>query len=480
MKLCSLPFLLLAFSTTACVAEVKLPAVFSDHAVMQREKALPVWGWAASGEVVKVKFHKQKMSVTAGADGRWMATLKPEKAGGPYELTVSGSQSTAPLTRTDIMVGDVWLASGQSNMEFPLTGFLPNAPMKNGPEEIAAATQPTLRLLLVKKTMADAPAEDIAETWTLCTPETAKKFSAIGYLFGRAVSAKEHVTVGMIDSTWGGTPAQSWTSVDALKAGDFGQITDPPGGVQKLRVDAKGKVIPQRVPGVLYNGMIAPFTHYALKGFIWYQGEADSKPEEAKDYHHLFSTMITDWRAKWGDKDLPFLWVQLSSFTAAGSEWGMLRDAQRRTLSLPNTGMAVSLDVGEAKNIHPADKLTVGKRLAEAALTTVYGEKPDGLSPEFAGATVEGSAMRVTFHDATALAAPSGTVGGFEVAGADHQFVPATATVEMKDGKATVVAKAESVSSPMYVRYGWSNVVTDYLYNSENLPLGTFTSEPLP
>lgn len=495
--------LLLMMATSLSWAEVRLPSVFSDHAVLQRRQPVHIWGWAAPEEHVTVRFHNQAREAAADANGTWQVWLMPEAAGGPYTLSVEGSETVKPVEVRDILVGDVWLASGQSNMEFPLRGFR-NAPLKNGAEEIAAATHPQIRLLVVDHATSDSPLSDIQGKWTECTPDTAAGFSAVAYFFGREISEREKVPVGLIDSTWGGTPGQAWVSLEALGKDDFSAALRDGAAVmrQKGLVDAtranfaaqnaalqaqgkpalKAPGVPVQYwlphfPAVLFNGMIAPLTAYSIKGVIWYQGESDSAPERAQNYARLFPLLIEDWRRQWGEGDFPFLFVQISSFTSPKEDWGRVRDAQRRTLALRNTGMAITLDIGEADNVHPPDKQTVGDRLARIALGSVYGEKIAYASPEFREATIEGNTIRVWFSNSRGLNARGKPVGGFEVAAEDGAFVPAEARIEEIDGQTTVVVSSPSVPAPRYVRYGWANVVTDYLYNDSGLPLGTFTSE---
>lgn len=493
--------LLIAAAVTQ--AEVRLPSVFSDHAVLQRGQPVRIWGWAAPDEHVTVEFHGQTRETVAGAWGQWQVWLKPESAGGPFTLAIKGSETANPLELHDILVGDVWVASGQSNMEFPLNGFR-NAPLQNGSAEIAAANHPRIRLLLVDRATSGSPLSDVHGQWTLCTPQTAATFSAVAYFFGREISARENVPVGLIDSTWGGTPAQSWLSLGALGRDDFSAalsegetlmrqegLTDAARAniaAQNAALQAAGKpalkpfgIPPQaylpHFPAALFNGMIAPLTGYTIKGVIWYQGESDSRPERARNYSRLFPLLIDDWRRQWGEGNFPFLFVQISSFNSPKENWGEVRDAQRRTLELRNTGMAVTLDVGEADNVHPPDKQTVGDRLARIALATVYGEKVPYASPEFREATAEGNAIRVWLMQAHGLNARGKPAGGFEVAGEDGAFVPANAKIESLEGETTVLVSSPEVPEPKYVRYGWSNVVTDFLYNDAGLPLGTFTSE---
>jgi sialate O-acetylesterase len=408
---------------------VQLPNVFSDHAVLQRDRPVRIWGWGQAGENVTVHFHGQTVSAQTDPSGYWEVWLKPESAGGPYSLTVNGDATATPLERKDILVGDVWLASGQSNMEFPLAGFTGTipAPLKDGEKEIATANHPRIRLLVQKKATSTVPLGDGSDPWTECTPETARHFSAVAYFFGREISERENVPVGLIDTTWGGTPAHSWISPAALASfnltsvfEDAGTIAQEQGRADQIRANnaredaalqAAGKTpathprIPYDhggawAPGTLFNAMIAPYTRFAIKGVLWYQGETDSDAKRAPYYFRVFSALISDWRRQWGEGDFPFFFVQISSFNSTAPGWPVVRDAQRRTLSLRNTGMAVTLDVGTPDNVHPPDKQTVGNRLALAARATVYGEKVEYSSPDFLQATTEPNAMRVWFTTA--------------------------------------------------------------------------------
>ncbi len=498
MRLVSVALALAGAVTGVAGAEVRLPNMLSDHAVLQRGQPIHIWGWAEPGEQVTVGFHEQRLAATADTLGKWSLWLGSEPAGGPYTLTVAGSG--APATLHDLMVGDVWFASGQSNMEFPLKGFGPQTPMRNGAEEIAKATQPGLRLLHVAQKSSQYPLDDQPATWTLCTPDTAATFSAVAYLFGREIHEREHVTVGLMDATWGGTPAAAWVSSTSLTedaalmpvfahyaAQQERQADVPALRAREAREDAAARAAGQPAPlhpwhpdpaswapGGLFNGMVAPATGYSIKGVIWYQGESDSMGDRGPLYERTFSTLITDWRARWAEGDFPFLYVQISSFTSSAAEhWGTIRDAQRRTLKLRNTAMAVTLDVGNPDNVHPADKQTVGTRLALAARAMVYGEKLEWSGPLFRQATAEGRGMRIWFDHAEGLAAKGGALEGFEVAGRDRQFHPASAQVE----HGTVLAVAEGLDRPVYVRYAWPNAPVANLVNGAGLPASTFTSE---
>ena len=505
MKLRSLAALL-AFAPLAAHAEVRLPHVLSDHAVLQRETPIHIWGWATPGAHLKVTFHKQTVAAVADEIGSFSLYLAPETAGGPYTLTIAGDGGDKTLS--DLLVGDVWFASGQSNMEMPLKGFGPGTPIKDSEKEIAAATNPRLRLMLVERKGVDYPMNDVAGgTWTTCTPETAAQFSAVAYFFGREIAAKENVPVGLIDSTWGGTPADSWVSLDML--GNNAQLLPAFAArahfaaplanraemlASEKREDdaakAAGKPAPGHgfhpdetswMPAGLYNGMVAPFTPLSIKGFLWYQGETNSGVGRAQYYSTLFPALIADWRSHFAQGNLPFFFVQISSYNSPGEDWGLVRDGQRRTLSVANTAMAVTTDVGTPGNVHPPDKQTVAYRLALAARSMTYGEHVAFLPPLFREATTELTpdglvAMRVYFDHGEKLGTNGRPAGGFELAGSDHQFVKAEARL---DGE-TVVVSAASVKEPVYVRYGWSSVIETPLYNAAGLPASTFTSEPDP
>jgi sialate O-acetylesterase len=504
MKVSRLMFVLLCIAAFcgAIRADVRLPHVLSDHAVLQRDRPIHIWGWAVPAAHLTVRFHAQSVTAIANATGSWSLWLAPESAGGPYTLTVSGDG--ADVTVTDLLVGDVWVASGQSNMEMPLKGFPGNAVLKDGDREIAAATNPKLRLLVVTKKSADYPLNDVPDTWTICTPDTAQNFSAVAYFFGREIAAKENVPVGLIDSTWGGTPADSWVSMDSLGThpellpafasrahfADGQNDRDAQLALEKQEdaaAQAAGKPRPQHpwhpdetswTPAGLYNGMIAPLAPLSVRGFIWYQGETNSAHDRAPYYETLMNGLIGDWRMHFAQGNLPFCYVQISSFNSPGEDWGRVRDAQRRTLEVANTAMAVTLDVGSPDNVHPPDKQTVGHRLALAARHLVYGEDVAYASPLFREATAElqpdgSTALRVWFDHAQGLTTHGGPSTAFEVAGADHHFVAGQAKIEGE----TVVVSASAVPHPVYVRYGWMGVMPDNVFNAAGLPMSTFTSE---
>ena len=487
-------------------AQVSLPKIFSSHMVVQRDLPVHVWGLAASGEAVSATFRGETRQTKAGQLGRWSLYLKPGAAGGPFQLTVTGTPAAtgteAPAAQTitldDVLVGDVWVASGQSNMEFAMRQAATAA------DDLPKAANDRIRLLIVKKQAIEYPRDDIDTDvwagWAASTPETAKDFSAVAWYFAREIEQREHVPVGVIDSTWGGTVADSWTRTEALGEDaelapvfvQWGKMAQKEENEQ-LRLNdeqrqraealAQGKPAPQFPwhpqlkswgPGMLWNGMIAPLTPFPIRGVIWYQGESNSALARAGLYKRVFSTMIEDWRHEWGVGDFPFLFVQISSFKSNDTEnWAELREQQLKTLELTNTAMAVTIDIGNPDNVHPTDKVDVGLRLALAARALSYGEDISYSGPIFRQATPEGSSIRVWFdHHAKGLAPKGGVLTGFEVAGADGKFVPATATI---DGN-TVVAASDAVAEPVAVRYGWANSPLCNLFNGEGLPASPFTS----
>jgi len=477
--------------------EARLPGILSSHMVLQRDRPIHVWGWAEPGEKVTVAFAGVSRDAVGNSLGSWSVYLPPAAAGGPYQLSVSGSNQ---IVLEDVLVGDVWFASGQSNMEMPLKGF-PGAPLKDGAAEIAHAAQSQMRLLHIPKKAADFPLRNSNASWTVCSPETAADFSAVAYFFGRDLAAREKVPVGLIDSTWGGTVAEAWVSLHGISE-DAGlmPVFASRAEMMETQADAEAILAKERredqaarqaghappshawrpdpaswAPAALFNGMVAPVVDYAIKGVIWYQGESNSQQGFAPMYAKVFPALIADWRAQWHEGDFPFLFVQISSFGSNGTEgWAVIREAQRRTLSLANTAMAVTIDVGDPKNVHPADKQTVGARLALAARALAYGENVEYSGPLFRQATPEEGGMRVWFdHSASGLVARGGELQGFETAGADGRFVSATARIEGK----TVVVGGAGVKDAKYVRYGWANSPVVNLYNSEGLPASPFTSE---
>jgi len=492
---------ILVFALAVCPqigrSEARLPAILSSHMVLQRGMPIHIWGWSDPGEKVTVTFHGASRDTAGDRVGNWSVFLPPEDAGGPYELTVTGSNK---IVLDDILLGDVWFASGQSNMEMPLKGFN-GAPLKNSAEEIAHANQPQIRLLHIPNKAADYPLIDANASWTICSPETAASFSAVAYFFGRDLNAREQVPIGLIDSTWGGTPAEAWISLESI-ASDAGLMPVFATRAQMMLSQAQTAAIvasekredeaarqagrtprphPWRpdpaswAPAALFNGMVAPVVPYTIKGVIWYQGESNSRLSFAPMYAKLLPALIADWRIEWREGNFPFLFVQIANFKSNATEaWAVVREAQRRTLSVINTAMTVTADIGDPNNVHPADKQTVGARLALGARALAYGENVEYSGPIFREATPEEGAVRAWFdHAADGLSAKGGELTGFEISGDDRHFVTAAARI---DGK-TVVVSSPEVANPKYVRYGWANSPVINLYNSAALPASPFTSE---
>jgi len=649
------PCILATVFAQSAFADVRVPAIIGDNMVLQQGKKIRIWGWANPNEKVSVVFASQKANAVADVSGHWQTLLGPVKAGGPFELTISASNT---LTIKNVLVGEVWICSGQSNMEWPLINS------QNGADAVAQANYPEIRLFTVQKTTSSTPLDDVKGQWIVTTPDKVGQFSAVGYFFGRELYQKLNVPVGLIHTSWGGTPAEAWTSNDALattsdlqpilaryqeglknvgerqqeyarrlaewsqknlyqdegnkgealgyaasqtntadwptmnlpqyfetaglkmdgaiwfrkeieipqswagrslelnlaaiddfdttyfngtKVGGIGSETpnsynvprhykipaelvragknviavrvfDSAGeggfgaGTMSLRPsegpeeavslggpwsykvelaltpkspdwgsrpEAAGPTN-QNSPSVLYNAMIAPLTPLTIRGAIWYQGESNAG--RAYQYRTLFPTMIRNWRNAWGEGDFPFYYVQLANFQpikdAPGeSEWAELREAQTLTLHEPQTGMAVIIDIGEAKDIHPRNKVDVGHRLALWALANTYGEKIEYSGPLFQSFSIEGDKLRVKFRHAAGLkTSDGGAPKGFAIAGEDHKFVWADARIEGDE----VVLSSKEVTKPIAVRYAWADNPVCNLYNTIGLPASPFRSDDWP
>ena len=628
---------ILACVATEVYAGPVLPSLFTDHMVLQRDRAVPVWGWAEPSEIITISFDGKSLATTADAKGRWKIELPPHTAGGPFTLTVSGRGS---LQVRDVLVGEVWLASGQSNMTFPLGNTT------TAVQDVPAASSPSIRLFTVPKATSLEPFQRFDSAWQVCTPESARPFSAVSYYFARALAHRLHVPIGVIHSGWPGTQAEEWTDPASLasrqefqpiverwnaspdKAGTeqqaakfdmlfdrfemtardgsaplhFGSFDDgatawtfgwssaprvafdlvkqgaaasgtaghlagelranesaplhavvaPDGHPVDLSrssavrfsvrghgffrvyllqpsitdsdnygsplIEAKqdwtevnipftdfhqagwgkkheftpqaitGVVIeplisrnPMRPPAGLYNAMIAPLLPYAIRGAIWYQGEGNAG--RAHQYKTLLPAMIQGWRHAWAEGDFPFLIVQLPNYRQrrpepSESDWAELREAQLKTLSLPNTGMAVTIDLGEADDVHPRDKRVVGARLAKWALGAVYGTERVYSGPLYESLQVEGSRVRLRFRDTGSglTSLDNQPLRGFAIAGPDKRFVWATATID----KDTIVVSSPDVKNPVAVRYAWADNPDCNLGNIERLPASPFRTDTWP
>jgi sialate O-acetylesterase len=469
--------------------------------VLQRDKPLPIWGRADAGERVTVSFAGQSIGATTTSDGRWIVYLAPLAASStPTDLIVTGKNT---LRLTDIVVGDVWLCSGQSNMEWPVSKSL------NAEEETAAANLPLIRQLKLARQISATPA-DTADTlggWQVCTPQTAGNFTAVGFFFARDLQPRLGVPVGLLNSTYGGTPIEAWMSPPALASDPAFTVVaerwtratatfpedqaryeaataewNPAETAAKARGEKYTAPRPRRPEGTphfspagLYHGMIAPIIPAAIRGVLWYQGEANAA--RADEYTRLFGALITHWRAHLGQGDVPFFWVQLAAYAAGdadGTHWAKLRDAQTATLALPATGQAIAIDVGNPDDIHPTNKQDVGRRLALLARAKVYGGLVDFSGPVFKSAVREDAAMRVSFDYAgNGLIARDKPLQSFQIAGADQKFFPAIAKIE----RDTVLVSAAEVPEPVAVRYAWTNAPEANLYNGAGLPAVPFRSD---
>jgi sialate O-acetylesterase len=497
-------------------ADVKPHALFTDGMVLQRGMKCPIWGKADPGEQVSVSFSAKKenastsvgASVAADKDGKWRIHLQvgAEMAGGPYEMTIKGTNT---ITLKNVYVGEVWICSGQSNMEFHLNSA------HNAKEAIAAAKNPMIRLFTVPKNTSDKPLTGFKgqPKWQECDEKSAAAFSAVGYFFGRDLQKALNVPVGLIHTSWGGTRAEAWTSRPVLEAHEqwknepasFAKVVaDFPQKLEKHKADlekhkeavkkakeegkpvpkapkAPNKPRPQDAPAALYNGMIAPLIPYAIKGAIWYQGESNAG--KAYAYRKLFPTMIQNWRDDWKEGDFPFLFVQLAPYMPIVSEpqesaWAELREAQLLTvLNLKNTGMAVITDVGDPKDIHPRKKEPVGARLALAARALGYADKIEYSGPVYDKMTrKDGKVMLHFTHVGKGLEAKDGKLQGFTIAGSDRKFYNAKAEIQGD----TILVWCDKVTEPVAVRFGWANCPVVNLWNKDGLPATPFRTDAFP
>jgi sialate O-acetylesterase len=501
----SIGCLLVAGWAAFASAAVRLPAVIGDNMVLQRGQTVPIWGWADAGETVTVSMLGQTKSAQPNADGKWLVRLDALTAGGPHTMTVKGHNT---LTLKNILVGEVWLCSGQSNMQMNV------ASSNNAKEEIAAAEYPQIRLVSVPCKGTQEAQQDFKGQWAECSPKTVGPFSAAAYFFGRKLYKELNVPIGLIHCSWGGSSCETWVKRCVLEADpqykplleswdERVRTYDPEKakaawqkqmeGWKKLVAVAKaaGKEPPkaprsptdprvgQHRPANCYNGMLLPLIPYAIRGAIWYQGETNAG--RAYQYRELFPLMIRQWRQDWGQGDFPFYFVQLANFMAvkeqpADSAWAELREAQTMTLRTPNTGMAVIIDIGEANDIHPKNKQDVGQRLALWALAKDYGKKNLIYSgPMYRSMETKGNQIVLSFDHVGSglLAKDGGTLRGFAIAAADKKFVWADARIVGN----TVVVSSPAVPDPVAVRYAWAENPVCNLYNREGLPANPFRTD---
>ena len=491
-----LPFcLLLASFVSHAWCDVKLPAVISDHMVLQRDAEVPIWGWADQGEQITVSFAGQTLKAMPDANGRWEVRFKNLQAGDAETMTIRGNNE---IEVSDVLVGEVWLGSGQSNMAMTV------ARAKNFELEKRTAETPKIRMFKESSGASKEPQHVGKGKWVLCSPDTVGSFSATLYFFGREVHRDLNLPVGLINSSVGGTPIESWIDEesqrssrplnpyfaakartesaidkDKERANYVAAMEKYRAAVKKAKADGKRAPRKPRDPaevrarksnvGGLFNGKIVPLIPYSIRGALWYQGEANSFPEKAKYYQHQLPLLIQDWRSRWG-YEFPFGWAQLPNYGGAGRDWPTVREGMLKTLSLPKTGMGINIDIGDTKDIHPKNKQDVGKRLAYWALGTVYERKvPAIMGPLPAGHSIDGSEVTCKFKHAAGLTAGD-SVKGFEVSADGETWHNATARVAGE----TVVVSHPDVQNPTFVRYAWSNDPDCNLTNGAGLPASPF------
>lgn len=476
-------------------ADVKLPNIFSDHLVLQQGQKNKVWGMATAGEAVTVSIDKQTQKATAEADGTWSVMLDPLPVGGPYEMTVKGKNE---LKVTDILVGEVWICSGQSNMQW-------NVKQSTDPDlEKLSAKFPKIRMINFPQTGSQEPIWSHDDRkWMVCSPETVESFSAVGYFFARQLNRTLDVPVGMINNAWGGSACEAWIRRDLLNArhktfmdswvkkeaaleatvAELSAKGDTLTEDQKKQLaGAKGQLGGNHRPANIYNGVLKSHLGYGIKGAIWYQGESNAG--RAYQYREIFPLMIQSWRDEWKQGDFPFYWVQLADFYPEAPEpgestWAELREAQTMTMSLKNTGQAVIIDIGEGKDIHPKNKYDVARRLARWALAKDYGISIAYHSPEYKSMEFKDGKIVLSFDYLDAGWRPFDVAEpiGFTIAGEDMKFVKAKAKI-LPDN--TIEVSSDKVPNPVAVRYGWADNPVVNMFNGVGLPLTPFRTDGRP
>lgn len=496
---------ILVLMPTSLLANVKVPHIFTDNMVIQRDKPVNVWGWADAGESVEVIFGQSKASAKADKDGKWMVTLSPVVTGGPYSMTIKGKNT---INIGNILVGEVWVCSGQSNMEMGITQI------DNSRQEIMSANYPEIRLFLIPKKTSWKPEDDVNAEWKVCTPENIVLggwggFSSVAFFFGRAIYKELNIPVGLIETAWGGTNIMPWTPPEGFRTEpEFSGIAAKKAEAdsiylnkyslavtnmkkwavteeENLRKGKKTTPAPQwpvhpsdksSEPSALYNAMVHPIINYPVRGAIWYQGEADRG--DGMLYFKKMKVLVNGWRTVWHDNTMPFYYVQLAPFKYY---WDKLEpyklpeiwEAQTKSLEIPNTGMAVTTDIGNVRDIHPTNKQEVGRRLSLWALAKTYGKTDIAYSgPIYKSVTFSGGKAKISFDYADkGLKTSDGKAPEwFEIAGNDKHFVRAEAKI---DGS-TVIVWSDKVSNPAYVRFGWNEEAEPNLFNADNLPASPF------
>ncbi len=468
----------LAVSTAA--AEVRLAGIFGSNMVLQREMPVPVWGWAEPGEKITVEFKGQTKETIAASDGTWRVFLDPMKADDqPATLHVRAASPQSAIRNlqfVNVLVGEVWLCAGQSNMGVRMNQL----PSEENDQAVATAAFPQIRSCFVAHVFdGSRPHPDNAGQWTVCSPETAGGFPAVPFYFARKLHADLGVPVGLLDAAYGGSLIEAWMSREALEQTAYGRQAL---AAWKRKVDAyqgpdeKSPLFHPDHPSAIFNGKIAPLASVAMRGALWYQGESELS-HTYPHYGTLLPLLIADWRASWGRSDMPFLMMQLPNFAAKKSDvrWAHMREAVLETAAMvPHTGLAVTIDAGEATDIHPKNKRVPGERLALTALSVAYGKQGEYSGPLYQSMKIVDGAIEISFeHVAGGLKAQGDVLTGFVIAGDDRKFVPAQAVIQGRN----VIVRADAVREPVAVRYGWANNPACNLYNTEKLPASPFRTD---
>ncbi|MGI6401125.1 MAG: sialate O-acetylesterase [Thermoguttaceae bacterium] len=456
-----------AFETQA---SVKLPRIFGNDMILQRDVETPIWGWASPGERVTVDICEQRQSVVADETGKWSVELEPQPAGGPFEMTVSASNT---IKFTDVYFGDVWICAGQSNVSFPLKRS------QDAKSTIETANYPRFRFITVRSTSADEPQNNISGKWEVCSPKTTPDLSAIAYYFGQYLQTELSVPIGVIVVASSNSTCEAWVEREKLaKTQSLAPL---------IEEERLAKATSTQRAGAVFNGMISPICPYAIKGVVMYQGESNAS--RAYQYRSLFKQLILSWREKWGDQTFPFIYVQLPNFMASRDEpsssaWAELREAQHLALTLPNTYEVVTIDVGDANDLQPKNKKTVGVRLANVALAKVYDKDAPWTGPEFKSAEIVDDKIIITFdHAEGGLVASENsqsdgtTLFGFAIAGSDRKFYWADAEI-FEENK--VILTSPDVPRPVAARYAWADNPICNLTNTVGLPASLFRTDDWP
>ena len=472
IRIAAVVFLFTSFLSVDSSAQVKLPSIFTDNMILQQNTSVAIWGWAKPGATIRItpSWNKQKTTIKTGSDGKWITKITTSAAGGPYEISISDG---SPIILHNVLLGEVWLCSGQSNMEMPVKGFK-GQPIIGSNETILKSTNNQLRLYTVPRSPQTTPQQNSKPSqWKEAGPETVSNFSATAYYFGRLLNELLHVPIGLINTSYGGTEVESWMSAASLQGFDDIKI---PAATDSIKS-------PNHTPTVLYNGMVHAILGYGIKGEIWYQGE--SNYDRPLQYAARFASMIKDWRNLWNIGDFPLYYAQIAPYDytrfspAAQSPLfnsAYLRDAQRKALDIiPNAAMAVLLDIGEKNSIHPADKKTGGERLAYLALSKTYNIQGFGAeSPAYDSLILKDTLATVRFKNAANWLTGFGKeLTLFEIAGKDKIFHPAKATIFRN----TVVVSSPQVKEPVAVRYAFKDVVTAELFGTDGLPVSSFRTD---